>query len=153
MAKARRNPDAMLLPVEDLPRPFYRAAMSARSIGVAAIMLGGLTLFAARGLPTHAQAAYALFAAMFILPGLLYVILAAFVSRRRRWAIKATFALASLDMTLLGVVIVTFFGRSRESIILCTICGLFVVALAVLTTFLGRSLDALKRLEAGGSSS
>jgi hypothetical protein len=94
-----------------------------------------------------------LFAAMFILPGLLYVILAAFVSRRRRWAIKATFALASLDMTLLGVVIVTFFGRSRESIILCTICGLFVVALAVLTTFLGRSLDALKRLEAGGSSS
>ena len=151
MGKTRRTSDAPLAPVEDIPRPFYRAAMSARSIGVAAMMLGGLTLFATRRLSPEARAAYALFAAMFILPGMLYVILAAFVSRRRRWAIKATFALASVDMTLLGIVIVSFFGPSREGVILCTICGLFVIALAVLTTFLGRSLDALKRLEPGVS--
>ena len=68
------------------------------------------------------------------------------MSRRRGWAIKTTFALASLDMTLLGIVIVSSLGRSREDVLLCTICGLFVLALAALTTFLGRSLDALKRL-------
>lgn len=52
-----------------------------------------------------------------------------------------------MDMTLLGIVIVTFFGSSRDAIFICTICGMFVVALAVLTTLLGRALDALKRLE------
>jgi hypothetical protein len=148
MAKARRTSEPAAPLANDLPRPFYRAAMSARFIGFAAIMLGGLTLLSARRLSSDARVAYALFAGLFILPGLLYVILAAFVSRRRRWAVKATFALASIDMTLLGIVIVTFFGPSREGILLCTICGLFVVALGVLTTFLGKSLDALNRLGA-----
>ena len=88
-----------------------------------------------------------IFGLMFLGPGLLYLILAGWVSRRRKWAIKATFALAFVDMTLLGIVFVSFFGSSREALFVCTLCGLFVVALAVLTTLLARSLDALRRLE------
>ena len=60
--------------------PFLRAALSARFIGVAAVTLGAVTLFGGK------SAAQILFASIFIIPGLLYLFLAAGVTRRRRWA-------------------------------------------------------------------
>lgn len=72
----------------DLPRPFHRAAISSRFIGVAALTLGCLSLFAIHKLPNAtppaAIVAYVLFGMLFGVPGLLYLILAGWVSRRRR---------------------------------------------------------------------
>jgi hypothetical protein len=88
--------------------------------------------------------AHLIFALIFLVPGVLYLILATFIIRRRRWAVMAGFALAMLDMTLLGIVFVTSWGTPSGPM-LCPLAGLFVVALGVMTTYLGRSLEALKR--------
>ena len=88
---------------------------------------------------------------MFIVPGMLYFVLATFVGRRKRWAILTGSALAMLDMTLLGVLFVTSWGTPVAPV-LCPIAGLFVVALAVMNTFLGRSLEALRKARAAASS-
>ena len=154
MAKARTlNPD-LLESDRDLPRPFYRAAVSSRCIGLAALALGVITFVFAWRLPHETSqpmvAAVILVGITLSLTGIAYLALAGWVSRRRRWAIKATFGLAFVDMTLLGMVVVSFFGSSRNSILVCIICFLFVVALGALTTFLGRSLEILKRLERHG---
>lgn len=154
MAKVRKVDPSVLESDRDLPRPFYRAAVSSRCIGLAALALSVFTFVFARRLPRETSqpmvAAVILVGVILVLTGVAYLALAGWVSRRRKWAIKATFGLAFVDMTLLGMIVVSFFGSSRNSILVCIICFLFVVALGALTTFLGRSLEILKRLERPG---
>ena len=127
-------------------QPFGRAALSSRLIGVAGLTLGAVSLYALRETSDsrNGRLAIILFALMFMVPGALYFILATFVARRKRWAIIAGFTLAMFDMTLLGVLFVTSWGTPVAPI-MCGVSGLFVVALAGLTTYLGRSLEHLKR--------
>ena len=127
--------------------PFARAAISSRFIGVAALTLGAMSFYAGQrdaAASGRSAAPMQVFALLFILPGVLYLILATFVARKRKWAIVASLLLAMADMTLLGVLFVTSFGAPGAAL-MCVLAGLFVVALAVLTTFLGRSLEAIKR--------
>jgi hypothetical protein len=132
-------------------RPFIRAALSSRFIGAAAMTLGALSLYTGRKAEGSAQGgipmAYIIFSLMFLGPGVLYLMLAAFVAKRRRWAIVISLALAMLDMTLLGILFVTSWGAPGAAT-MCLISGLFVVALGVMTTYLGRSLEVLKQSRA-----
>ena len=135
-------------PVGVQVRSFYIAAFSSRLIGMAAMSLGAVVLYLGKKdselYSRDSFTLYLLFALMFLVPGALYIVLSAFVVRRRRWAIICSFMLAMLDMTLLGVLFVTSWGSS-DARVLCPLAGLFVVALAVMTTYLGRSLEVLKR--------
>jgi peptidoglycan/LPS O-acetylase OafA/YrhL len=142
-----RTPNELPGP-DRLARPFHLAAFSSRLIGMAALTLGAIILYLGK---KDAQLSgrdtflfYLIFALIFLVPGALYLVLATFVSRRRRWAVLASFALAMFDMTLLGVVFVTSWGSPGRAV-LCPLAGLFVVALAVMTAYLGRSLESLKR--------
>ena len=129
-------------------RPFHLAAFSSRLIGMAALTLGAIIVYLGKkdtevsGRDTFVI--HLVFALIFLVPGALYLVLATFVLRQRRWAVMASFALAMLDMTLLGIVFVTSWG-SPSGRVLCPLTGLFVVSLAVMTAYLGRSLEALKR--------
>ena len=129
--------------------PFARAALTSRFIGVAALTLGAMAFYAgqreAAGSGRGASLIHVIFALLFILPGLLYLLLATFVARQRRWAVIASLVLAMADMTLLGVLFVTCWGVPGAAL-LCVLAALFVVALGVMSTYLGRSLEALKRL-------
>jgi hypothetical protein len=78
-------------------------------------------------------------------PGLLYLLLPTWVMRRRRWAVLTSQAIAMIDMMLLGVLFVSSWGVPGAWPLL-VLAGLFVVALGVMTTFLGRSLALIKRL-------
>jgi peptidoglycan/LPS O-acetylase OafA/YrhL len=131
--------------------PFARAALSNRFIGVAALTLGAIAFYVAQKESalgrTDVRIIYT-FSFIFLIPGLLYIVLATFVARQRRWAVTSSLALAMLDMTLLGLLFVTCWGAPGAAIV-CVLAGLFVVALAVMTTHLGRSLEALKKGRSG----
>ena len=144
MTRTRSNPPLL----DREMRPFYLAGFSSRLIGMAALTLGAFILYLGKKdaelSGQKAFLAHLIFALIFLVPGVLYVVLGTFIIRRRRWAVMATFALAMLDMTLLGIVFVTSWGTPSGPM-LCGLSGLFVVALGVMTTSLGRSLEALKR--------
>ena len=129
--------------------PFHRAALSGRFIGVAALSLGGVILYRAHAektaRPDSSVAILVIFALSFLAPGVLYLVLAAWVARRRRWAILCSLGMAMLDMLFQGVLFVTSWGAPGAAV-MCPVAALFVVALAVMTTYLGRSLEALKHL-------
>ena len=144
MAKAiKSHPE---VPLADNHRVFFRAATSARIIGFAASVLAGILLYAAAKLPQDASPglfiAHLIFAAMFLIPGVLYLFLSAFVTRKKRWAIWCTYALGMLDLVLLGILFVTSWG-TPDAHIICPIAGAFVVSIAVLTAFLRRCFEAL----------
>ena len=84
---------------------------------------------------------------LFSLPGFLYLVLAAWMRREKLWAARLMFGLAALDMTMLGVILITFWG-SRQGLSICIVCGLFVVTLGLLSSFLGRGLELRKTAEA-----
>lgn len=129
-------------------RSFQQSALCGRFIGVAALTLGAVSFYAGRQAAAvsngDAGRVYVIFSLMFIVPGALYLALAGFVAQRRRWAIISTLMLAMLDMTLLGILFVTSWGAPGAAM-MCLLAGLFVVALAVMTTFLGRSLETIRR--------
>src|SRR2546421_4830042 len=82
------------------PRPFYLAALAASAIGIAAITLGMVPLF--QKVPADARpqdrVTLIIFSAMFMGPGALYVLLAVWIARRRRWAGVTGLGLAVLDV-------------------------------------------------------
>lgn len=129
-------------------RSFQQSALCGRFIGVAALTLGAVSFYAGRKAAAVSNgdsgAVYVIFSAMFIIPGALYLALAGFVAQRRRWAIITTLLLAMMDMTLLGILFVTSWGAPGAAM-MCVLAGLFVVALGVMTTFLGRSLETVRR--------
>jgi hypothetical protein len=132
--------------------PFERAALVARFIGVAALTLGAVGLYTGRQAAAPSAAhegssslVYVIFALMFVIPGALYLLLATWVARRRRWAVMLCTALAMLDMMLLGLLFVTSWGAPGAAA-MCVLSALFVVALGVMMTYLQRSLEALRRL-------
>ena len=133
---------------------FERAALVARFVGVAALTLGAVGLYTGRqaaaatsSISTRGDSSlvYVIFALMFMIPGGLYLLLATWVARRRRWAVILCTALAMLDMMLLGLLFVTSWGAPGAAA-MCVLSGLFVVALGVMMTYLQRSLEALRRL-------
>jgi hypothetical protein len=130
-------------------RPFQRAALCGRLIGMAALTFGALCLYSGREASTSSGhqigPVYIVFAMIFMVPGALYLVLATFVARQRRWAIISALGLAMVDMTLLGILFVTSWG-TRTATTLCPLAGMFVVTLAVLTHYLGRCLEARKRM-------
>lgn len=135
--------------------PFVRAALVARFIGVAALTLGAIGFYTGRQAAAAAASpssmrgdsslVYAIFALMFMIPGALYLLLATWVARRRRWAVLSCTALAMLDMMLLGLLFVTSWGAPGAAA-MCVLSALFVVALGVMMTYLQRSREALRRL-------
>ena len=145
MAKAIKTVSS--IPLLENQHVFFRAAMSARVIGFAATVLAGIVCYDASRLPVDADprhfAGDVIVAAMFLVPGLLYLLLSAFVTRRKKWAVSGTFVLAMLDMIILGIMFVSSWGTPKGEIV-CAISGTFVVAIAVLTTFLRRCFDSIK---------
>lgn len=156
MGKALSNRSSIAAGSIAEARPFQQAAVCARFIGVAALTLGAVSLYAGRQSAADsnhdASAAYVIFALMFIVPGVLYLALASFVVKQRRWAVITSLLLAMLDMTLLGILFVTSWGAPGAAM-MCLLAGLFVVALAVMTTFLGRSLESIKQNLSSSASS
>jgi hypothetical protein len=134
----------------EMVRSFHRAAVCSRFVGIAALAVGALATLSLRQLPAETsmftRALHLLIIVLFSVPGLMYLLLATWVGRQRLWAARLMFLLAMLDMTLLGVIFVTFWG-SRRSISICAVSALFVVTLGILSGFLGRGLESCKRLQ------
>jgi hypothetical protein len=135
---------------EQMVRSFHRAAVCSRFVGIAALAVGALATLSLRQLPMGApmftKALNLLIIVLFSVPGVMYLLLAAWVGRQRLWAARLMFLLAMLDMTLLGVIFVTFWG-SRQAMSICAVSALFVVTLGILSGFLGRGLESCKRLQ------
>ena len=148
MGKAPSHKSGAVTEISGESRSFQQAALSGRFIGVATLTLGAISLYAGRQAAASASRdagmIYIIFSLLFIVPGMLYLVLATFVARRKRWAIITSLLLAMLDMTLLGILFVTSWGAPGAAM-MCVLAGLFVAALAVMTTFLGRSLEIIRR--------
>jgi hypothetical protein len=147
MAKGRSSAAGDL--IERSIGPFERAALVARFIGVAALTLGAVGLYTGRQTAASSpregsSLVYVIFALMFMIPGALYLLLATWVARRRRWAVILCTGLAMLDMVLLGLLFVTSWSAPGAAA-MCVLSALFVVALGVMMTYLQRSLEALRR--------
>jgi cytochrome bd-type quinol oxidase subunit 2 len=135
---------------EQMTRSFHRAALCGKCVGIAALAVGALATWSyhqtASDASTLARAMNLLIILLFSIPGFLYLVLAVWVRRQKLWAARLMFALAALDMTMLGVILITFWG-SRQGVSICIVCGLFVVTLGLLSSFLGRGLEYRKRLQ------
>jgi hypothetical protein len=128
--------------------PFERAAITARFIGVAELAFGGVVISAANSPGAVRNQGemlihYAI-AGVFIVPGLLYLILATWVARRRRWAVTLSYGLAMLGMTLMGMLFVLMWGGVGAWRIELP-AGLFALAIATLMMYLRGALAVLQR--------
>ena len=146
MGTERNNP--ALLGAHREIGPIERATLTGRFIGVAGLAFGGLLVSAAHtgnaGRPQGELILHYVVASVFIVPGLLYLILATWVARRRRWAVALSYGLAMLGMTLLGMLCVLLWGGKGSWTIILP-AGLFVVASATFMMYLRRSLQVLGR--------
>ena len=129
--------------------PFHRAALTSRFIGLAALSVGGIILLAAhRPDPSRQPGEVTLHyfvASLFLIPGFLYMALASWVARRRKWAIVTSYALAWMNLPFLLLLFILLWGGTGSWRVLIPI-ALFVVALGTLAMYLVRSLEALKRM-------
>src|SRR5207302_8393686 len=78
--------------------PCERAALTARFVGVAGLAFGGVLVSAARGAPPdHRPGGLTIqevIGSGFLVPGLSYLMLAALVARRGRWAVSLSSGVA-----------------------------------------------------------
>jgi hypothetical protein len=129
--------------------PFDRAALTSRFIGLAGLSCGGIIVLAAhRADPARQPGEIALHyfvASLFLVPGILYMALASWVARGRKWAILASYALAWMNLPFLLLLFILLWGGTGAWRVLVPI-ALFVVALGTLARYLVRSLEALKRM-------
>ena len=79
---------------------------------MAALTLGALTLYRARReqslSPGDSVSILVIFSLLFLVPGALYLMLASWVARRKRWAVICSLALAMLGDTRAGYLEIDF---------------------------------------------
>jgi hypothetical protein len=146
-----------LPPKGDPRRPLHLAVRSMRLLGAILILFAtcaGVTFglvavrVAARGMPVWGMAFGILF---YLLPGLVFIILAMYVKQRQAWAVAASICVTSVGamVVLLGLVAVVFTGVSdpgRSPAIWIAIGALVLIlaALGQLIYLLSRSFEAIR---------
>ena len=140
-----------LLPPHDPSRRLIWAARSARGVGWLQIALAGVIVFIAGVTGAQSRRYYGALIAAFlscliflVVPGLLGILFASFIEKRKRWAIISTIVLASLEL----VVVAPFFARALlrfpNNVVPLIVTSLFLVAIVLLIVQLSRCFGVLR---------
>lgn len=143
-----------LPPKGDLRRPLHLAIRSMRLLGIVFITLGMLGILPIVWIGWQMLGAVWLFFIVVVLmfyvgPGILYIVCAIYLKRRRTWAVVMAIVIASLHLLLVLAAIISILisiaSTGNNSLwIAAGILALFIMAFAQLIYHLSRSFESLK---------